>query len=105
VDGGEPVVVPDGPRAGGRWDPRAAGGILTPYVAEIVDCLGPETPHNMVAVRKSAQTGVSVAAIGLTGAYIDRAPARIGYAVPTIDALQEFNREKLQPDDRGRRRR
>jgi phage terminase large subunit GpA-like protein len=93
------LVVPDGPRAGGRWDP-----LLTPYVAEIVDCLGPETPHNMVAVRKSAQTGVSVAAIGLTFAYIAGAPARIGYAVPTIDALQEFNREKLQPAIAGRRR-
>jgi phage terminase large subunit GpA-like protein len=86
------LVVPDGPRAGGRWDP-----LLTPYVAEIVDVLGPDSPHNLVAVRKSAQTGVSVAAIGLVGAYIDRAPARIGYALPTIDALQEFNAEKLTP--------
>ncbi|MBN9021305.1 MAG: phage terminase large subunit family protein, partial [Rhizobiales bacterium] len=88
----EHLIVPDGPRAGGRWD---AG--LTPYVAEIVDVLGPESPHNMVAVRKSAQTGISVAGIGLVASYIDRAPARIGYALPTIDLLQEFNREKLTP--------
>ncbi|MEK9751735.1 MAG: terminase gpA endonuclease subunit [Rhodospirillaceae bacterium] len=88
----EHLIVPDGPRAGGRWDPS-----LTPYVGPIVDCLGPDSPHNLVAVRKSAQTGVSVAAIGLVAAYIDRAPCRIGYALPTIDALQEFNREKLTP--------
>ena len=39
------LIVPDGPRAGGRWDPE-----LTPYVAAIVDALGPDSPHNMVAV-------------------------------------------------------
>ncbi len=89
---GEHLTVPDGPRAGGRWDAK-----LTPYVAEIVDGLGPDSPHNLVAVRKSAQTGISVAGIGLVSSYIDRAPARIGYALPTIDLLQEFNREKLTP--------
>lgn len=90
------LVVPDGPRAGGRWDPA-----LTPYVGEIVDALGPDSPHNLVAVRKSAQTGISVAAIGLVAAYIDRAPCRIGFALPTIDALQEFNAEKLTPTIEG----
>lgn len=89
---GENLVVPDGPRAGGRWDPA-----LTPYVAPIVDALGPDSAFNLVAVRKSAQTGISVAGIGLVSAYADRAPARIGYALPTIDLLQEFNREKLTP--------
>lgn len=88
----ERLVVPDGPRAGGRWD-----AALTPYVGEIVDCLGPEASHNLVVVRKSAQTGVTIAALGLVAAYIDRAPCRIGYALPTIDMLQEFNREKLGP--------
>ncbi len=86
------LFVPDGPRAGDRWDKD-----LTPYVAEIVDALGPDSPHTMAACRKSAQTGVSIAAIGLAASYIDRAPCRIGYALPTIDAVQEFNREKLTP--------
>lgn len=88
----EHLIVPDGPRAGGHWDPA-----FTPYVAEIVDALGPDSPHNLAVVRKSAQTGVSVAAIGLAGSYIDLDPARMGYALPTIDLLQEFNREKLGP--------
>ena len=38
-----------------------------------MDALGPDAPHNFVAVRKSAQTGVSIAAIGLVLAYADRA--------------------------------
>ncbi|NDV87983.1 terminase [Aurantimonas aggregata] len=88
----EHLVVPDGPRAGSRWDLS-----LTPYVPEIIDALGPDSPHNMVAVRKSVQTGISVAGIALVGSYIDRAPCRIGYAVPRADDLAEFNREKLGP--------
>lgn len=92
----EHLVVPDGPRAGSRWDMS-----LTPYVPEIIDALGPDSPHNMVAVRKSVQTGISVAGIGLVGSYIDRAPCRIGYAVPRSDDLLEFNREKLGPTIEG----
>lgn len=86
------LVLPDGPMEGQTWDARQ-----TPYVADIVDALGPDSPHNMVAVRKSAQTGISIAAIGLVGAYMAKAPCRIGYALPTIDALREFNSGKLTP--------
>jgi phage terminase large subunit GpA-like protein len=57
--------------------------------------LGPDATNNFAAVRKSQQTGVSIGGIALCGAYIDRAPCRIGYALPTIDLLREFNREKL----------
>lgn len=88
----EHLVVPDGPRAGSRWDLS-----LTPYVPEIIDALGPDSPHNMVAVRKSQQTGISVAGIALVGSYIDRAPCRIAYAVPRQEDMSEFNREKLGP--------
>lgn len=88
----ENLVVPDGPRAGSRWDKA-----LTPYIGPIIDEFGPDSAHNIGAVRKSAQTGVSIGGLALAGAYIDYAPCRIGYALPTIDALQEFNREKLTP--------
>ncbi|MCQ0986412.1 phage terminase large subunit family protein [Jiella marina] len=86
------LVVPDGPRAGSRWDVS-----LTPYVPEIIDALGPDSPHNMVAVRKSQQTGISVAGIALVGSYIALAPCRIAYAVPRQEDVGEFNREKLGP--------
>lgn len=88
----EHMIAPDGPRAGDRWDPA-----LTPYVSPIVDAMGPDSPYTFAAVRKSQQTGLSVAGIGLASSYIALAPARIGYALPTIDLLQEFNREKLTP--------
>lgn len=88
----EHLIVPDGPRAGGHWDRS-----LTPYVPAIIDELGPDSQHNMVAVRKSAQTGVSVAGLALVGAYIDLAPTQMAFALPTLDALQEFNRGKLGP--------
>nr|WP_255599546.1 terminase gpA endonuclease subunit [Afifella sp. IM 167] len=86
------LVVPDGPRAGTKWDPS-----LTPYVPEIIDAMGPDSPHNIAAVRKSAQTGVSVAAMALCLSYADRAPCRIGFVLPGQDAINEFSREKLGP--------
>ncbi|MCW4114753.1 phage terminase large subunit family protein [Aurantimonas sp. MSK8Z-1] len=86
------LVVPDGPRAGARWDLA-----LTPYVPAIIDALGPDSPHNMVVVRKSQQTGISIAGIALVGTYIDQAPCRIAYAVPRQEDVGEFNREKLGP--------
>lgn len=88
----ENLIVPDGPRAGSRWDLK-----LTPYVPEIIDALGPDSPHNIVAVRKSVQTGISIAGLALVGSYVDRAPCRIGFGLPTQDAIAEFNREKLGP--------
>ncbi len=86
------LIVPDGQRAGGRWDPK-----LTPYVPDIIDSLGLHGENNFVAVRKGVQTGISMAGIALAASYIDTAPCRIGYALPTITMMQEFNSEKLSP--------
>ena len=69
----EELVTPDGPRAGQLWD-----AALTPYVAPIVNAMAPDSPHNRAAVRKSAQTGLSIAGIGLVGSWIDKAPAKNG---------------------------
>ena len=88
----ENFVVPDGPRAGKKWDDS-----LTPYVGPFLDTLTPDTPHNRAVMRKSAQTGLSVGGLAWVAGLIDRAPARMAYVLPTIDALHEFNREKLTP--------
>jgi len=88
----EHLVVPDGPRAGERWDPT-----LTPYVVEILDNLAPEAPWTEIAVRKSAQTGLTTLMIAWLASVIDAAPCRMMIVLPTIDLLQEFNREKLSP--------
>jgi phage terminase large subunit GpA-like protein len=86
------LVVPDGPRAGRPFDLS-----LTPYLAEPLDMLGPDSPVNEIAVMKSAQTGFSLALIAVLGHLIDRGPCRAMVVQPTSDAAAEFNREKLDP--------
>jgi phage terminase large subunit GpA-like protein len=88
----EHLVIADGPRAGAKWDPA-----LTPYVAPIIDLLGPDSEANLVVCRKSAQTGLTEGGIALAGSYIDRAPCRIGWVWQSLDAISEFNRDKLLP--------
>ena len=85
------LTVPDGPRAGERWDPA-----LTPYVIEPLDHFGPDSGVNEQAVMKSAQTGFTTLAIAAAGHTIDRDPCRIMVIQPTDSALSDFNREKLQ---------
>jgi phage terminase large subunit GpA-like protein len=86
------LIVPDGPRAGRAFDLS-----LTPYLAEPLDMLGPDSPVNEIAVMKSAQTGFTLLLIALLGHLVDRAPCRAMVVQPTSDALSEFNREKLDP--------
>lgn len=86
------LVVPDGPRAGARWDPS-----LTPYLPEIVDHLAVASPVNQVVVRKSAQTGFTQVGQVWLGYVIDVAPAKTMMVLPTVSAAQDFNREKLAP--------
>ena len=90
------LVVPDGPRAGARWDPE-----LTPYLVEIVDQLAVTSPVNLVGVQKSAQTGFTLVGQVWLGYVIDVAPARTMMVLPTIAAAQDFNREKLSPTIEG----
>lgn len=86
------LILPDGPLAGEKWNLD-----LTPFWAEILDCLAPDNPVNLVAIRKSAQTGWSQSAQGMVGAIIDLYPANALYVLPTVPAAREFNQEKLQP--------
>ena len=86
------LVVPDGPKAGEPWSLE-----LTPYIREPLDMLGPESPVNEIAVRKSAQTGFTTLLIAAVGHTIDRDPCRMMVIQPTDAALSDFNRDKLQP--------
>lgn len=86
------LVVPDGPRAGATYDMS-----LTPYVAEPLDQLGPDSPVNEIAVMKSAQTGFTAMLLASLGHMIDNAPCRAMLIQPTDSALSKFNREKLDP--------
>lgn len=86
------LIVPDGPLAGEKWSLQ-----LTPFWAEPLDCLAPDSGVNEVAIRKSAQTGWSQVAQAACGAIIDLYPANALYVLPTVPAAREFNQEKLQP--------
>lgn len=86
------IVLVDGPDAGKNWSPAGA-----PYIPGILDCLGEDHPCNLVTVRKSQQTGASIAALAWTLYVADREPANLLYAVPGTDTLKEINSAKLQP--------
>jgi phage terminase large subunit GpA-like protein len=87
----EHLVVPDGPKAGEKWDPG-----LAPYIAEPLDMLGFDSPVNEVAIRKSAQTGFTTLILAAVGHMIDHDPCRTMIVQPTTDARKDFNRDKLQ---------
>lgn len=88
----ENLVLPDGPRAGEKWDPS-----LALHTVEIIDALGPDSGVNEVCAMKSAQSAFTTALIILAGHSIDRDPCRMMIVQPTSGALSDFNREKLQP--------
>lgn len=86
------VVLVDGERAGSLWSASGA-----PYLVEILDCLSEDHPCNLVTVRKSQQTGASIAALAWVLYVADREPCNMLYVVPGIDTLRDINSGKLQP--------
>lgn len=86
------IVLVDGPRKGEFWTPDDA-----PYLVEIADCLDLEHASNLVTVRKSQQTGVSILALAWMLYIAETSPDNALYGVPNIDALQDINSGKLQP--------
>jgi phage terminase large subunit GpA-like protein len=86
------LIVPDGPSAGQSFDLA-----MTPYLREPLDMLGPDSPVNEIAIRKSAQSGFTLLLIAAVGFMIDQAPCQILLIQPTSDALSDFNRLKLDP--------
>lgn len=86
------IVLVDGPKKGELWALEDA-----PYLGDIADCLSMEHPCNLVTVRKSQQTGVSILALAWSLYIADIAPDNIIYGLPSIDFLQDMNSQKLQP--------
>lgn len=86
------IVLVDGPKKGEFWALDDA-----PYLGEIADCLSIEHPCNLVTVRKSQQTGVSILALAWALYIADTAPDNTIYGLPSIDFLQDMNSQKLQP--------
>lgn len=86
------IELVDGPKKGEMWALEDA-----PYLGEIADCLSQEHPCNLVTVRKSQQTGVSILALAWTLYIAEVCPDNAIYALPSIDFLQDMNSQKLQP--------
>lgn len=86
------IVLVDGPKKGEFWALDDA-----PYLGEMADCLSLEHPCNLVTVRKSQQTGVSILALAWALYIAETAPDNTIYGLPSIDFLQDMNSQKLQP--------
>jgi phage terminase large subunit GpA-like protein len=86
------LVVADGPRAGQKWSSD-----LTPQLVDILDCLTSDAGHTQVVFRKSAQVGSTGIGIAWLGVIVDKTPAKAMVIFPTLNAVQDFNREKLTP--------
>lgn len=86
------IVLVDGEKKGELWSAADA-----PYLVEVAQCLSIEHPCNLVTVRKSQQTGVSILALAWSLYLAEIAPDNMIYGVPGIDALQDINSQKLQP--------
>ncbi|WEK04553.1 MAG: phage terminase large subunit family protein [Candidatus Devosia phytovorans] len=86
------IVLVDGPKKGELWSELDA-----PYLGPIAEVLDVDHPSNLVSIRKSQQTGVSILGLAWSLYLAEIAPDNILYAVPGIDALQDVNGKKLQP--------
>ncbi len=86
------IVLIDGPKKGENWNEFDA-----PYLGPIADVLDIDHPANLVTIRKSQQTGISILALAWSLYLAEVAPDNILYGVPGKDALQEMNGLKLQP--------
>ena len=86
------LIVPDGPRKLGKWDPT-----LTPYIIEPLDMTLTDSSVNSFCVMKSAQTGFSTMLLAAVAHTIVHDKADTMIVQPTDGSLSEFNSKKLQP--------
>jgi phage terminase large subunit GpA-like protein len=86
------LIVPDGPRKLGKWDPT-----LTPYIIEPLDMTSTDSTVNSFCVMKSAQTGFTTLVLAAVTHTICHDKADTMIVQPTDGALSEFNSKKLQP--------
>jgi phage terminase large subunit GpA-like protein len=86
----EHVVLPDGEYAGQKIDLTR-----TPHIVEPLNLLGPDSPCNEIAIRKSGQTAFTTMLLCSVAYSIDRDPCDMAMVLPTEAALTKFNSMKL----------
>jgi phage terminase large subunit GpA-like protein len=68
-----------------------------PYLVEIMDCFSPYSPYKEVVIMKGSQTGVTEAAMNVTGFYIDNNPCPIMYVMPTEATVKRNSKIRFDP--------
>lgn len=76
----------------GPWRTRRV-----PYLAEIMDALGPACPAERVVFMKGAQVGGSELGHNWLGSIIDQNPAPTMIVLPTVDLGKKWSRTRLDP--------
>jgi phage terminase large subunit GpA-like protein len=69
----------------------------TPFLREIMQCLSPSHPCHEVVFMKCVQIGGTQVAVNWCGYVIDRAPAAMIFAEPTMDVAKKVSKQKVQP--------
>lgn len=67
----------------------------TPYLREIADLLSPSSIHDEVVVMKGSQLGFTEIALNTIFYYAKHDPCPILYVQPTIEAVEDWSKEKL----------
>lgn len=86
------LVVPDGPKAGQKWDPSE-----TPQLVDVLNCLAQDHPAVRVSMRKSAQVGATQIGLAWLATLMAVTPGNGGVVFPTLATSDDFIRDKVNP--------
>jgi len=68
-----------------------------PFLAQIMDDLSPQSPHQEVVVMKGAQLGFTEIAMNMLLYNIDYHPCPMLYVQKTIGAIEKFSKQRFTP--------
>lgn len=69
----------------------------TPYLREIMDCLSPTSPVQVVVFMKAAQIGGTEVGNNWLGFIIDHMPAPVMVVMPTVELAKRYSKQRLAP--------
>lgn len=92
ADANRVISAQSGAKFDGRWETDR-----TPYLREVMDCMGVNHPASRVAFRASAQVGKTQAMNNAIGHMIDTSPRGAVLMLPSLDKCLAYNREQWEP--------
>ncbi len=69
----------------------------TPYLREVSDALGPDSPWSSIVFLKSSQIGGSEVGNNWVGYVMDRAPGPMMMVQPTIEIAEDYSKQRIAP--------